>query len=192
MRDQRAEGGRTRSYDYAKRDGVRYLSWEEVATLSHALAERLEGNHLDLVVGIARAGLFPAFVIASALRRELCVVRLSRRVDHEVTFDHPVWHVPVPPTVAGKVVAVVDEIADTGETLELVRTSVTEHGAARVVTAALVAHSWPEPRPDVVSLVTDELVVFPWDARIFVGGRWVSHPEVQAAIQAQHPPVGPR
>ena len=187
MRDQGAGGGRPRSYDYAKRDGVRYLSWEEVATLSHALAERLEGNHLDLVVGIARAGLFPAFVIASALRRELCVVRLSRRVDDEVTFDHPVWHVPVPPTVAGKVVAVVDEIADTGETLEVVRTSVTEHGAARVVTAALVAHSWAEPQPDVASLVTDELVVFPWDSRIFVGGHWVPHPEVEGAIKAQHP-----
>jgi len=183
--------GRPRSYDYAKRDGVRYLSWEEVATLSHALAERLDGNHLDLVVGIARAGLFPAFVIASALRRELCVVRLSRRVDGDVAFDHPVWHIPVPSTVAGKVVAVVDEIADSGETLELVRASVTEHGAAQVATAALITHSWAEPRPDVVALVSDELVVFPWYARIFVDGHWTPHPEVEAAIQAQRrPPSG--
>jgi hypoxanthine phosphoribosyltransferase len=95
--------------------------------------------------------------------------------------------VPVPPSVAGKVVAVVDEIADTGETLTLVRDSAGDHGAARVVTAALVAHSWADPQPDIVSLVSDEFVVFPWDAQILENGRWVTHPEVEAAIQAQHP-----
>jgi hypothetical protein len=39
----------------------------------------------------------------------------------------------------------------------------------------------------VVSLVTDEFVVFPWGARILVSGRWKPHPEVEAGIQAQHP-----
>jgi hypoxanthine-guanine phosphoribosyltransferase len=83
------------------------------------------------------------------------------------------------------VVAIVDEIADTGETLALVRRSVEEHGAARAITAALIAHSWADPQPDVVSLVTDEFVVFPWDSRILVGGRWIPHPEVEAGIRAQ-------
>jgi len=184
--DRRPEGGQPRPYDYANRRGVRYLSWDEVATLSQSLAERLQGDGPELVVGIARAGVFPAFVVAAALRRELCVVRISRRVDREVKFEHPVWRGPVPQTVAGQVVVVVDEIADTGETLMLVRRSVAEQGAARVVTAALVAHSWALPPPDVVSLMSDEFVVFPWDARILVSGRWVPHPEVEAGIQAQH------
>lgn len=174
-----------RPYDYANRRGVRFLGWEEVAALGQALAERLEAEPPEIVVGVARAGLFPAFVIASALRRDLRLVRLSRRVDDRVRFEHPVWQVPVPPEVAGKVVAVVDEIADTGETLEVLRRSAVERGAARVVTATLVAHSWAQPRPDAVALVTDELVVFPWDARILVDGRWVTHPEVEAGIAAQ-------
>ena len=157
---------------------------EEVAALSRDLAETLEDAVPELVVGIARAGLFPAFVVAAALRRELCVIRISRRVDEEVTFEHPVWRVPLPSTITGRVVAVVDEIADTGETLALVRHSAAEHGAARVVTATLVAHSWASQQPDVVAISSDELVVFPCDARILVGGRWVPHPEVEAAIDA--------
>jgi hypoxanthine phosphoribosyltransferase len=184
--DRGSAGGRPRPYDYANRCGVRHLGWEEVATLSQMLAERLDGEHPELVVGIARAGVFPAFVIASALRRELLVVRISRRVDDQVRFEHPVWQVPVPATVAGKAVVVVDEITDTGETLECVRRSVVEQGALRVVTAALTAHSWAVPQPDIVSLVTDEFVVFPWDARILVSGRWKPHPEIEAGIQAQH------
>lgn len=183
--DRSPAGGRPRPYDYANRRGVRYLSWEEVAALAQGLAERLEDADPELVVGIARAGVFPAFVIAAALRRELCVVRISRRVDRDVTFEHPVWRIPVPPTVAGRTVAVVDEIADTGETLTLVRRSAAERGAARVVTATLAAHSWASPQPDVVALVSDELVVFPWDTRILVDGRWKPHPEVEAAIEAQ-------
>lgn len=186
MSDSGSESERPRPYDYANRRGVRSFGWEQVARLSQALAERLDGDRPDLVVGIARAGVFPAFVIASALRRDLLAVRVSRRVDDEVRFEHPVWRVPVPPTVADKAVAVVDEIADTGETLACVRRSVVEQGAARVVTAALVAHSWAAPQPDVVALVTDEFVVFPWDARILVGGRWTAHPEVEAGIRAQH------
>ena len=62
-----------------------------------------------------------------------------------------------------------------------------EHGAARAATASLVAHTWAASQPDLVSLVTDEFVVFPWDARILVEGRWVPHPEVEAGIRAQCP-----
>jgi uncharacterized protein len=174
-----------RSYDYANRYGVRHLSWEDVAALSRTLTETLATEHVDMLIGIARAGLFPALVVAAALRRELCPVRITRRVGDEVTHDHPVWRVPVPDEVADKVVGIVDEIADTGETLGLVRCSVADCGAARVVTAALVAHSWADPQPDAVALVTDELVVFPWDEHVFVDGHWVPHPEIEAAIKAQ-------
>lgn len=180
-------GGDPRPYDYANRRGVRYLTWEDLVTLSETLAETLEPERPDIVIGVARAGLFPAFVIASALRRDILAVRVSRRIDDHVRFERPVWHVPVPPTIAGKVVAIVDEIADTGETLALVRRAAEEQGAAAVLTATPVAHSWARPLPDAVSLVTDELVVFPWDRRILVGGSWVTHPEVEAGLDAQHP-----
>jgi len=176
---------RPRPYDYAHRTGVRRFGWDEIAAMSQELAERLEREQPDVVIGVARAGVLPAMVIASALRCELLAVRLSRRVDDEVRFEHPVWHVPVPPAVRDKTVVVVDEIADSGETLGCVRASALRQGAARVLSAALVAHSWAEPRPDVVALVSDELVVFPWDERILANGRWIPLPEVEAAIRAQ-------
>jgi len=48
--------------------------------------------------------------------------------------------------VKDKIVAVVDEIADTGETLSLMADRVREKGAKQVITASLVAHSWAQPR----------------------------------------------
>jgi len=112
-------------------------------------------------------------------------VRVTRRINDEVVHKSPVWKVPVSPEVRGKVVAVVDEIADTGETLALVADSVRANSSARVVTACLVNHTWANPAPDVSALVTDAFVIFPWDRRVLMAGEWQPHPEIVAALRAQ-------
>jgi hypothetical protein len=120
------------------------------------------------------------------LRRELYPARVSRRVNDEVQFQRPQWIVDVAPDVKDKIVAVIDEIADSGETLNLVADRVREKGAQQVITAALVAHSWARPMPAVTALVTDALVLFPWDGQVFIDGRWQSHPELVEALSRQN------
>jgi hypothetical protein len=175
----------TQPYDYARRDGVEDLSWSDFERLCGELAEMLEAENVDMVLGVARAGLFPATAVALSLRRELYPVRLTRRQNDIVAFATPQWRVPVPDEVDGKVVAIVDEIADTGETLAIAAKAASEHGARRVVTAALVAHSWADPMPRHVPLITDALVLFPWNRQVLVAGQWQPHPEMLAAIEAQ-------
>ena len=171
------------SYDYSHRTGVEEISWERFASLTAVLTERLAG--IEAVVGIARAGLFPATAIACMLRRELYPVRVTRRVNDEVTFERPVWKVPMSADVQGKIVAVVDEMADTGETLALVAEQARTIGAKQVITASLVSHSWANPAPDHVALVTDALVIFPWDKQVYLEGRWQTHPELVEALRLQ-------
>jgi hypoxanthine phosphoribosyltransferase len=173
------------SYDYATRQGVDEISWERFAQLARMLAEKLAANQVEVIVGPARAGLFPATAVACTLRRELFPVRITRRFNDEVTYDKPVWKVDVSPDVAGKIVAVVDEMADTGETLALVAERIREKGAAQVITAALVTHTWAKPMPQVAALVTDALVIFPWDKEVWLDGRWQTHPELVAALKLQ-------
>jgi hypothetical protein len=174
-----------KSYDYAHRQGVRQISWGEFAALSARLAERLEPYHPEVIVGIARAGLLPATAVASALRREFFPVRLTRRKDDLVVYEGPVWKVPLSPEVAGKVVAVIDEIADSGETLRMVVAEALMLGASQVISACLVSHSWADPQPQVSALISDELVIFPWDRWVLADGKWVPHPEILGAIAAQ-------
>ena len=40
-----------------------------------------------------------------------------------------------------------------------------------------------DPAPDVAGLVTDDLVVFPWDARVLVGSSWQVHPDIAEAVE---------
>ncbi len=174
-----------RPYDYARRRGVRQLGWDDVHRLARRLAEELERAGVEAVVGIARGGLIPATIVAAALRLDLYPARVSRRVGDVVAFERPVWRVPVSGEVAGRAVAVIDEIADTGETLAVVAAGARAAGASRVVTAALACHTWADPAPDACPLVTDELVIFPWDAEVLVESAWRAHPEIAAAVKAQ-------
>ncbi len=174
-----------KSYDYVHRQGVRALSLDDFVHLSGQLAEELVRAQIEIVVGIARAGLLPATLVACMLRCELYPVRVTRRVQDEVRFATPVWRVPLATEVAGKVVTVIDEIADTGETLALVAERARALEASRVITATLVSHSWAQPAPDVCALVSDELIVFPWDRRVLIDGAWQLHPEIAGALKMQ-------
>ena len=175
-----------KSYDYSHREGIEEISWERFAGLSAILAEKLADDKIEVVVGIARAGLFPATEVACALRKELFPVRVTRRVDDRVTFQQPVWKEDVSKEVEGKIVAVIDEIADTGGTLRLVAQRVQEQGAGHVITACLVNHSWASPAPDHTALVTDALVMFPWDKQVYQDGKWQLHPELADALKLQN------
>ena len=174
-----------RSYDYARRTGVEEISWERFAQLAAVLAEQLAAEGVEAVVGTTRAGLFPATAVACALRLMLYPISVSRRVDDRVIHSQPVWHVDVSNEVAGKVIAVVDEIADSGETLKIIADRVTEKGARRVISAALVCHTWANPRPDRTGWVTDAFVIFPWDRQVYQDGRWQEHPEITEGLRLQ-------
>jgi len=173
------------SYDYTHRKGVRIITWDDFGSLAKRLVESLARYSPEIVIGIARAGLFPGTAVACMLRCEYYPVRLTRRVDDEVVYGRPVWKVPLPAVAKGKTVAVVDEIADSGETLAMAAEAVRQQGAKQVVTACLVSHTWAEPSPDVAALLSDELVIFPWDRDVYMNGGWQPHPEIEAALNAQ-------
>jgi uncharacterized protein len=169
--------------DHVQPIGIEEVTWERFEELTRSLTRQLAGAGIELVIGIARGGLFPATAVACSLRCEFFPVRLTRRFKDRPTFERPIWQVDVSAQVADKVVAVIDELADTGETLVLAAERVKQNGAARVVTASLICHSWAKPLPDVIGLKSDALAVFPWEKQIYVDGRWELHPDLQQAYK---------
>jgi uncharacterized protein len=174
-----------KSYDYAQRKGVERISWSRFEDLTRMIVDALEKEKIDLIIGIARAGLFPATASACMLRRELYPVRITRRYNDEITYRSPVWRIDVPNLVKGLRVAVVDEIADSGKTLDIVKSRCIEQGANYVVSACLVAHTWADPSPDIITLNSDAFIIFPWDEKVFIDGKWQQHPEIHAGIKLQ-------
>lgn len=152
------------------------VSWEMFGELSRALALRVARDYdPEIVVGIARAGVIPAAVVASILRLDFYSMRISRKEGDEQVRERPAIMSAAPPQAAGKRVLIVDEIATSGDTLRLALAAVRDARPAEVRTAT----SFVRPRgykPDYFALETDSTVIFPWDRKIFQGNELVVNP----------------
>jgi hypoxanthine phosphoribosyltransferase len=176
------------SYSYASREGIHSVSWEEFYALCAGLAIAVADYDPDVIVGVARGGLYPATQLSHLLRLSLVPVVLSRRVNDEVVHGSPVWTVQPPASLTGKRVLVIDEICDSGETLRMVVAYITET-ALTVRSAVLYSHTRGVEVPDYVGLVSDELIINPWDKSVVRDGKLVPHPEYVEALRLQQ--LGP-
>ena len=174
------------SYDYQDRRGVRPISWEDFHGLCKGLAQAIHAYDAETILAIGRGGFYPGMLVAHMLQVEVFPVRISRRVEDVVRYERPRWLVqPQPSVVKGRRVVIVDEICDSGETLTLVKEKVEEMGAKEVRSAVLYAHTWKSSVPDYIGIITDELILNPWDREIIVDGDFQFHPEYAGALQEQ-------
>jgi hypothetical protein len=82
-------------------------------------------------------------------------------------------------------VLVVDEISSSGETLQMVRDKLAQLGTQKVRCAVLYAHTWGVDIPDYIGIITDALVLNPWDREVLRDGQYIFHPEYTTALAGQ-------
>ena len=175
----------TSPYDYSTRAGVRPISWDDFHGLVKALVVAVAPWRPEVVLPVLRGGAYAGTLLAHILQIEVYPVRLTRREADVVVRESPRWLVEPPAAVAGRRVLVVDEMCSTGETLRLVRERALALGAAEVRTATLYAHTWGAAAVDYAGLITDELVLNPWDREIYRDSAFAFHPEYVTALAQQ-------
>jgi uncharacterized protein len=145
---------------------MRELGWAAFGETARQLASRIALRYRpDAVVGIAKGGVFVGGALAAALGADFYPVRLEkRRRDPEPLTDGAAEL----PSLSGKKVLVVDDVASTGATLAKGRALARKARAKEVRTAVLVARPHGA-RPDFAALETDELVLFGWDYQLDAG-----------------------
>ena len=173
------------SYDYSTRSGVRPIAWDEFHGLVKALVVAVAPWRPEVVLPVLRGGAYAGTLLAHLLQIEVHPVRLSRRQDDVVVRETPRWLVEPPAAVAGRRVLVVDEMCSSGQTLRMVKARALELGAAEVRTATLYAHTWGAAAVDYTGLITDALVMNPWDREVYRDGAFIFHPEYAAALAQQ-------
>jgi hypoxanthine phosphoribosyltransferase len=173
------------SYDYSTRSGILPISWADFHGLCNALALAVEPYAPEIILPVARGGYYAGALLAHILCAEVYAIRLTRRVNDIVTRVEPLWLQEPPAAVAGRRVLIVDEISSTGETLRLARAKALEMGAAQVRTAVLYAHTWGMGEPDYIALISDALLMNPWDREILREGSFEFNPEYAGALAEQ-------
>jgi hypoxanthine phosphoribosyltransferase len=140
------------------------LTWDELLGDVLQLARALGETRFDVLVAVARGGL----VVARLLSDILSVKRVASvtieyyegvgerakapRLVEGLNFD-----------VRGLRALVVDDVADTGETLKLAVDHVRKAGAGSVASCTVYVKPWCKFRPDYYARVVDKWVVFPYE-----------------------------
>ncbi len=158
------------------------LSWEMFGELCRALAMRVSREFApEMIVGIARAGVIPAAIMASILRNDFYSMKISRREGGEQVRERPAVLSAAPIQAQGKRVVLVDEITTSGDTLRLALAALRDVGAAEIRTATAFARP-SGYRPDYYALETDATIIFPWDRKVFDGTQWVVNPMYEGVL----------
>ena len=143
-----------------------HISWDQIHRDSRALAWRLDGHGPDnggwkAVVAVTRGGMAPAMIVS----RELDIRRVDtisvKSYNHQEQMDAEVLKAPDADLMGdGTGILIIDDLVDSGKTLELVRQMYPNAHFATV-------YAKPKGRPQVDTFVTevsqDTWIYFPWD-----------------------------
>jgi hypothetical protein len=142
--------------------------WNQIYEMLLNLAEKIRKNNFkpDIIVGVSRGGWPPARVMSDLLDNpNLANVRAEFYLGVAETKGEPTLTQPVSMKIAGKKVLVVDEVADTGKSLKLVKEHIIEKGATEVKIATVYYKPWSIVKPDYYERETSNWIVFPWEIK---------------------------
>jgi len=143
-----------------------HVSWDQMHRDARALAWRLDGKGPNdgawkAVVGITRGGLVPAMIVARELDIRMVDTISVKSYSHQSQGETQVIKSPQAELMGdGTGILIVDDLVDSGRTLEVVRTLYPNAHFATV-------YAKPSGKPMVDSYITevsqDTWIFFPWD-----------------------------
>ena len=143
-----------------------HVSWDQIHRDSRALAWRLDGKGPEngswrAVVAITRGGMAPAMIVSRELEIRTVDTLSVKSYDHQSRSEAKVLKHPDSEMMGdGEGILIVDDLVDSGKTLELVRKLYPKAHFATV-------YAKPSGEPMVDTFVTgvsqDTWIFFPWD-----------------------------
>lgn len=173
-----------------------FMSWNEAHELTRKLYEKIKAKKYrpDVIIAVARGG----FIIARELADYLRVKEMET-----VNVDH--WGISATKSgkaeirkrvgldITGKKVLVVDDISDTGESLEVTLNYLKQLGPAKIKTASLHMREGSIFKPDfyVSKVKHKRWILYPWeiweDLTIFIleitDGEWKSANQISKELK---------
>ncbi len=144
-------------------------SWNEISEAAEKTADKIKSSDYvpDVIIGISRGGLVPSRLIADHLHiKEIVTLKADHwgitatkdgraRISHGLNMD-----------LTGKKVLLVDDITDTGHSIEVSRKHIKEKNPADVKTATLYYLTNSRHIPDFYGHEREwAWMIFPWNYR---------------------------
>lgn len=161
-------------------DGVSYVcpTWEQMGQYTFELARQIieSGQSFDRVIALAKGGLTWARTLVDYLQiDEISSVRIISYKGDEKT-GVPIVYQPLPHSIKGERVLLLDEVIDTGETVVEAKAHLRKKGAGtadiKIATLCYKPHAMERTGvvADFEAFRTNAWVVFPHEIREFTEG----------------------
>jgi hypoxanthine phosphoribosyltransferase len=141
-------------------------SWDYVFDRSVDLAEaiRRDGQRYDTIVGVSRGGLVLTRLMSDLLDiNSVLIVKCEYYSDVGKRLKRPKITQKLQGDIRGKNVVIVDDVADTGESLKEIKNYLQAKKPRRLAVATLYFKPWSTLKPDYFAAETDAWIIFPWE-----------------------------
>jgi hypoxanthine phosphoribosyltransferase len=139
-------------------------SWNDIYAMCLKVADLIKkGTYKpDLIIAVSRGGWIPGRILSDLLENpKIATIKVEYYEDIYETRSEPEITQPLTVDIRGKRVLLVDDIADSGHSLRLVKEHLFEKGAADVRVCTLYYKPWSVVIPDYSARITDAWVCFP-------------------------------
>jgi hypoxanthine phosphoribosyltransferase len=143
-------------------------TWNQIYDMLVSQAQAIQNHNYkpNIIVAIAKGGLIPARILTDLLETpELSYIQIEFYTDINQTLQEPTLKQTLTNKVLGKKTLLVDDIADTGRSLEFAQTHLQQQGASQIKTATLYKKTQSTTTPDFYEKQTTSWVVFPWETK---------------------------
>jgi len=135
-----------------------YYTWQQVQNMVQDILRQTRDKQFDAVVGLTRGGLTPAVLVSQYLDIPMHTLKISLR-DHQEQESLAVLD-----KLSGQRVLVIDDINDTGATLNYIK----EHWIGNLTYAVLINNEASDADVDYSSININKMeddvwIVFPWE-----------------------------
>jgi len=142
------------------------VSWDQSYQMTFYLFEKITEDKFfpDVIVGIARGGWIPARLLADFYgNRRTANIKIEFYDNTSRATENPIITQKISEGVEGKVVLIVDDVADSGKSLLAAIEHIKEMGAKEIKTATLYYKKQSVIKPDYYINETNSWIVYPWE-----------------------------
>jgi hypothetical protein len=146
-----------------------YITWDEVSLLSENVQGQITtaAYHPDILIGISRGGLIPARLLSDLLHNNsLYIIRIAFYKEIGKTEKEPRLLQGIDQeTIQGKNILLIDDVADSGKSLDLAINYLNTLHPQNIKTATLHYKKHSCIKPDFFGKEETTWLVYPWELK---------------------------
>ena len=146
------------------------ITWDKVEDAVRKISEQVRKSSFkpDVIVSVMRGGIVPGRLLADSLGVEdIGVIEVKLYISAGQKGERPYLRQPLTLSIKDKRVLLVDDVSDSGLTLQFSVQALSLYMPSEIRTATLYIKPWTKYVPDYYAEQVNKWVIFPWEISEF-------------------------